>query len=178
MAALVMLAIPVLAFLGGGWIVTKRSGREIVLEQIRKTNQKPLNQRLTYDKEAFRTYWSALDGAARQAEQRFLELDLVFPFLYGGALAASLLLAWAALGRPFNPAWLLAPVAITLLADWTENLVQFDQVHRYLAGGETALQADWVRIASIATTLKLLFFGGTSLFLVALVGRLLVRAFK
>ncbi|HEY3570204.1 MAG TPA: hypothetical protein VGP73_19885 [Thermoanaerobaculia bacterium] len=178
LAALEMLAIPLLLFYGGAWVLTKASGRDLVVKQLSAAGQKPLSQRRSYDAAAFQNYWAVLDDSARRAEQRFLELDLLFPFVYCGGLAAGLLMAWAALGRTFNPAWLLAPVGLTLLADWTENLLQLDQLKRFLAGGAQTLQEGWIRIASAATTLKLLSFGATSVLLIGLVGILLFRAFK
>ena len=78
-----------------------------------------MQQRLGYDTSAVNHHWGALDNTALRRERRFLELDLVFPFLYGVALSASSWRTWATLGRPFHAAWLMAPVAITVLADWT-----------------------------------------------------------
>jgi hypothetical protein len=170
--AIVMIALPVVVFLGGGWIMNKWSGRQ------RVPGKTPLNMKWHYDIADVKERWGALNEAGLRAEKKFLELDLVFPFLYGGALAAGLLLGWAALGRPFHPAWLVAPVAVTLLADWTENLVQIGQLNRWLARGKDALQASSIQIATTATTLKLLFFCGSWLILLSLAGILLVRAFK
>jgi hypothetical protein len=121
-------------------------------------------------------HWAVLkETALLRAEQRFLELDLIFPFFYGAALATSLLIAWAALDRPFSPARLIAPVAITVLADWTENLVQLRQLSRYIDGGEAALQSGWIQLASVATVIKLVFFVGSSLFLGGLILLLLIN---
>jgi hypothetical protein len=61
----------------------------------------------------------------------------------------------------------MAPVAITVLADWTENLVQLAQLGRYCSA--QPLQAGWIRVASAATSLKLSFFTASSLFLLTLV---------
>jgi hypothetical protein len=66
MEAIVMLALPSLLFYGGAWVLVKASGRD---------------------------YWNALDDPARRAERRFLELDLLFPFVYCGGLAAE---TWSA----------------------------------------------------------------------------------
>jgi hypothetical protein len=170
LGAAVMLFLPTAVFLGGGWIMTEISGRELVKQQ------EPLNQRFGYNVDAVHGYWQALDERARGAEVRFLELDLVFPFLYGGALATGLLLGWASLGRRFNPAWLLAPVAIALLADWTENLVQLGQLRRFSA--HKALQESWIRVASAATTTKLLFLYSLCLVLLSLFLMVLGRAFR
>lgn len=181
--AIFMIALPTVVFFGGAWIMSEMSDRERVMERLSQAaapaDQKPLNQRLCYDVAAVHRHWGALDDTARHAERRFLELDLIFPFLYGVALATSLLMAWASLGRPFNPAWVLAPVVITLLADWTENLVQLGQIKRYIiTSNETALQAGWIQVASTATMLKLLLFGGVSLLLLWLVALVLIRALR
>lgn len=92
-----------------------------------------------------------------------------FPFFYGAALATSLLILWALLGRSFNPGWVLAPVVITLLADWTENLVLLVQLRRYAESGARGLNAGWIQVASVATILKLVFFVASSLLIVAII---------
>jgi hypothetical protein len=176
--AIFMLALPAAVFVAGLAIMEKVTDHQEVEKQACSApdpcDRKPLDQRLGYDTGAVDRYWRAV-GVALPLEQRFLEADLIFPFFYGGALAASLLLAWSALGRPFNPAWIMAPVAITVLADWTENLVQLAQLRRYFAGGAPALQAAWIRVASTATTLKLSFFIASSLLLLTLVAMVLLR---
>ena len=177
--AIFMIALPAAVLLGGVAIMTKVTHHQEVEERASSApnprDRKPLDQRFGYDAGAVDRYWGAVDGAL-PTEQRFLEVDLVFPFLYGGALAASLLLAWSTLRRPFNPAWVMAPVLITVLADWTENLVQLAQLRRYSADGAHALQPPWIRVASAATSLKLLFLGVSSLLLLTLVAMVLLRA--
>jgi len=164
-AAVVMIIIPVVAFFGGGWIMDELSGRKEV--------PKPrLNLRFHYDREAAETYWKAFKDIG--TEQKFLEMDLIFPFLYVGALAAGLLMAWARLGRPFHPVWILLPLFIVLVADLTENLVQIGQLERHLAG--TGVQDDWIQVASTATALKLSFLGASALALVFLAVRVALRA--
>jgi hypothetical protein len=166
LSAIVMLAFPAVVFLGGARAMIGISHRE-------KVPERPLNQRFFYNACDAQNYWAKFSDRGR-AEQRFLELDLVFPFLYGGALAISLLWVWASLGRPFHPAWLIAPLAITALADWTENLVQLGQIKRFLAG--TPVQEGWILVASAVTALKLVFFYASWLGLLALVLLLIFRA--
>ena len=177
-----ILGLPLAVFLGGIWAMLKISDRDYVTQRLRQSaapeDQKPLQQRLGYDAGAVNRHWGALDNTALRLERRFLELDLVFPFLYGAALSASSLMAWATLGRPFRPAWLMAPVAVTVLADWTENLVQLGQLRRYTEDGEAGLQPGWIRIASAATILKMSSFVGAWLFLVGLVISVIVRALR
>jgi hypothetical protein len=175
--ALLLLAIPAVAFVGGSFAIAKISGREYVMRQLRPAGQTPpLNQRIRgYDAAAFDRYWNVLDGEARARERYFLKLDLVFPVLYGGALAAALVMARGALGRPFHAAWLVVPVVLTVAADWTENLVQLDQASRHVAEGRAGLQPGWMQIASAATMVKLGFFALTCVLLLALAAWLVVR---
>lgn len=178
--AVIIAALPIAIFFGGVWVMSKLSGYPQAKERflaLPQQDRKPLNQRLHYDVAAVQRRWEGLQEAV-QVERRLLEVDLVFPLLYCAAFVTSLVWAWASLGRPIHPAWLLAPVVITLLADWTENLVLLDQLRRYLAVGAPALQAGWIRIASLATALKLLFFSGTTLAIWGLAGQLLRQAFK
>ena len=152
LAVTVLLLLPVVVFVGGAWIMSTVSGRHTVRDQ------KPLNQRLGYDTKAVDRYWRELDTPARRrAEQRFLELDLVFPVCYGTALVVSLLTASAILGRPVRAAWLIVPVVVTVAADWVENLVQLDQLRSYINDGEKGLVPGWIHVASTATTVKLAF---------------------
>src|SRR5712692_3207248 len=141
--ALIIIALPTFALVGGGWLMSEISGRAV------PANQKPLGQRFGYDADNAQTHWSTFDDRALRAEQRFLELDLVYPFLYGSALAFSLVIAWTSLGRPFNSLWLAAPLLIMVLADWTENLAQLHEMKRFMANRATALNADWIRVASV-----------------------------
>lgn len=179
--AIIIIALPVIVFQGGAWLMAAISGRQYVLDQLQmapEADRTPLNKRLHYDVDSVQRHWGALDDRALRAEQRFLELDLVFPLLYGGALAFALLMTRAALGWTFSSAWLLAPVLITVLADWTENLTQLSQLKHYLTSPPTALQADWIRVASFATLVKLIFVSGSFLVLLVLVAVMLLRAFK
>jgi hypothetical protein len=178
--AIILLALPVAVFMSGVWIMEKLIGRENVTRQLHHKadvrDRKPLSQRITgYDSTEVGRHWRALDDNGRAIEQHFLELDLMFPFLYGAALAGALLLAWAALGRPFHSACLILPVAIMVFADWTENLVQLSQLQLYAERGYSGLQSGWIQIASAATVVKLVFFFGVSLLLIGLVVWMVVR---
>ena len=141
-------------------------------------NQKPLGQRFGYDADDARKHWDALNDKALGAEQRFLELDLVYPFLYGSALAFSLFMAWTSLGRPFNSLWLVTPSLIMVLADWTENVAQLHEMKRFINNRATTLNANWIRIASVGTTLKWAFVVGVSLLLISLVVVMIWRALR
>ncbi|HEX9939130.1 MAG TPA: hypothetical protein VGB15_18450, partial [Longimicrobium sp.] len=150
-----LIALPAVAFVAGGAVMQKQTGRHHVRELLDRNppmgpdgkvkKVRYLNMRWEgYTAKGFRAYWDALDRDARRIEEQFLEWDLVFPFLYGGALAASMLMAWAALGRPVHPAWVVLPVLILVMADWTENLVQLGQIRRLNA--EAGLQPGWVAV--------------------------------
>jgi hypothetical protein len=146
--SILALAIPLVAYFGGGLLTTKIARREPP-----PTSQRPLMMRWGYSASDVGSYWGKFPSLA--GEQRFLEADLVFPFVYGGALVAGMLLLWGALGRPFSPALLLGVVGVTLLADWTENLVQLRQLSRFMEHGCAELQANWIHVASAATMVKL-----------------------
>lgn len=179
--AVLIVALPVAVFMGGSTLMARLSGRETVKQQLREKAEprdaKPLNLRTAgYDAGAAGRHWGALDAHARGIERRFMEMDLVFPLVYGAAFTAALLLAWGALGRPFHPAWLLAPVAVTLAADWTENLVQLGQLHRFGESGAAGLQPGRIQLASAATRVKLLFFVGSAALVAALASLMAYRA--
>jgi hypothetical protein len=153
-----MFVVPAAVSIGGAALLTRLSGRAAVTAQLAKLpeeHRKPLNSRWHYDKPAVEQHWCALDEKALAAETRFLEMDLVYPFAYGGAFLTALLLGWAMLGRPFSPAWLVVPVALTVVADWAENLTILPQIRAYAAGGAAALDGGRVAIASVATAVKL-----------------------
>ena len=94
----------------------------------------------------------------------------MFPFAYGGALAAGLLIAWAGLGRGFSPVWVIGLLVLGMLADWTENLVQLHQLARFEQNRD--LQPLWIAIASVATRVKLASLAIGFLALLALAGAL------
>jgi hypothetical protein len=153
-----MLVIPAAVSIGGAALLTRLSGRALVTAQLAtlpEEHRKPLNSRWRYDRSAVEQHWCALDAKALAAETRFLEMDLVYPFAYGGAFLTALLLGWAMLGRPFNPAWLIVPVAVTVVADWAENLTILPQIRAYTLGGADALDAGRIAMASAATAVKL-----------------------
>lgn len=173
--SIVLLALPFVVFWGGAELMAKLSGKAEVTQRLsdhaEPKDRNGLGLRLFgYDSDAVSRQWVALDTATLKRERRSLELDLVFPFFYGGAVAIALLLAWATLNRPFHPVWLLLPVAITLVADWIENLVLLGQLTLFESSGKDGLRSGWVQIASAATTTKLVFFIGSSLLLIGLVG--------
>lgn len=165
--------LPVVVLLGGAWMMTILSGHNYVTKQLRERadqkDRKGLNIRvLGYDTEAVDRHWGVLDERALQSERRFLQLDLAFPIFYGAALAVALWQSWIAVGKTFSSVWLILLVAVTVIADWTENLIHLSQLRFYRENGKNGLQPGWIRIASAATTVKLLFFTGALVLIIIL----------
>jgi hypothetical protein len=165
--------LPVVAYFGAGLIMIAASGHTYVTQQLEEkaapNDRTGLNMRLQgYDTADVAQHWGVLDRRALASEHRFLQLDLLFPLFYGGAFLLALLRVRRDLGQAFSPAWLIAPVAITALADWTENLIHLAQLRSYLEQGNEGLQAGWIQIASAATIIKIVFFVGTLVLLIYL----------
>jgi hypothetical protein len=158
--------LPLITFQVSSFIIRRLSGQTQAvrrLEQLPKKDRKPLNQRTWgYDPDVVKRLWGALarDPDLLSCEERCLRLDLISPLLYGSAFAISLLLAWGYRDRSFGSGWLLLPVVILILADWTENFAQLKQLRLYRQGGPEALQSGGIQVASRATTVKILFFIG------------------
>jgi hypothetical protein len=165
--------LPAVAYFGAGLVMIVASGHTYVTKQLKEraapAHRTQLNMRLQgYGRTDVAQLWGLLDRRALDRERRFLQLDLLFPLFYGGAFLAALLRVWRDLGKAFSRVWLIAPVAITVLADWTENLIHLAQLRSYLEKGREGLQAGWIQIASVATTAKILFFVGTLVLLIGL----------
>lgn len=145
-----MWLVPFGVFKFGVWAMEGVSGRV--------PSGEPLNVRFRgYELDEVETYWRAIAaerGAEElEAEKRFLEADLVFPFAYGGALAASLLIGWVLVGRRFARVWCLLPVGVAVLADWVENLVHIRQLKLFV--DHQPLGKTSIEVASLATQVKL-----------------------
>jgi hypothetical protein len=147
-----LLLFPAGVFVGGAQLMSAVSHRPTI------EGLTPLNQRwLGYDTEAVGTYWGELkERNACPAEAQFLRLDLGFPIIYGGALTVSLLAVSSLAGVPGG--WVALPVLVTVLADWTETVLQLGQLQDFTASGETVLDSRRIRIASAATVVKLICF--------------------
>ena len=70
----------------------------------------------------------------------------------------------------------MAPVAVTVVADWTENLIQLGQLQAFFEHGVNGLQQTWIQVASTATVIKLAFFYGTGVLLLGLIARVIIQA--
>lgn len=176
--AIVILLLPAAVFLGAGYLMERLSDPGRLRDKVQEdTGLKGLGLRIQgYDLAAIKAYWGALKlkPGALDAERRTLEMDLVFPFVYGAGFAVSLLLAWAALGRPFHPVWILAPLFIEVVADWIENLILLGQA-KLFAGSEGVLNSGWIQLASIATSVKVALFCGSYLLVIGLVVWMIYR---
>lgn len=180
---LISIWLPIVVLVGGAGIMTILSGHEYVTQQLREKadskDRKELNRRfLGYDTNAVARHWGVLDERALQSERRILQLDLVFPLFYGAALAIALWQAWTAVGKTLSPVWLVILVAVTMIADWAENLIQLSQLQLYMENGKDALQPGWIQIGSAATIVKLLFFTGALAFIMILTARSLFGGIK
>lgn len=153
-------------------------GRLLVKLSKRQESPDSLDKRKGYSLSDARGYWRALGEKGRAAEERFMWWDLSYPLAYGGALCAGVLVAWSRLGlHVVPPVALVAPIVIASVADWVEGLVHLRQLRRYKSGGEVAVEEGPIRLASIATLLKLAFLTLSFLILLALVALLLFGAF-
>ncbi len=136
---------------------------------------KPLHARwLGSGLDAAKRSWSWLTGAAQQAGKTLPTVDLLFPFVYGGALAVNLWWVWETLGHPFHPAWIVAPLAIIVMADWAENLLQLAQRRHSGSSHEDRIQNLWLEISACATIIKLWLALGLYVSLVGLVVKFIV----
>ena len=170
--------LPAAVLFGGGWVLSHARGRVAAGNQPAQTEQdvpKPLNLRWCgYGADAAMEFWAKRGEVGRQAETRFLLLDLLFPLFYGGALAASLWWVWVTLGQPFHPAWIAAPLAMILTADWTENLIQLAQLRHYVSSNEGRIQGLWIQVSSCATIIKLWLTSGLYVSLIGLVVKMVL----
>lgn len=134
-------------------------GRLLVRLSKRQERPDSLDKRRGYSLSDVRGYWTALGKEGRAAEERFLRWDLSYPFAYGGALGAGVLITWSRLTtlHVVPPVALVAPIVIASVADWVEGLVHLRQLRRYKSGGAAAVEEGPIRLASIATLTKLAF---------------------
>ena len=143
------------------------SGRSAIEQQLPShpvdPNARPLNQRLFgYSVDDVMRYWllfKRVPGGI-ESERVSLKLDLMFPFAYGAAMAASLLLSAHWLGKDLPPYFMLVFLAVGLLADWVENVTLLDQLDRFNSEPPLELQTLWIMTASVATTSKLVCVAG------------------
>jgi hypothetical protein len=172
---IIILAVPSLVTAVGNYALMHLSGRN-KFPETGDANSKPLNVRWGYRPVQAIAYWSWLNQqpAAAVAERRFLLMDLLFAIVYGGAMLASLFLAW--LWHSIDVKWLLAPALLAIFSDWTENLVHLRQFDHFRRGERT--QDFWIRLASIATIAKWIFIYAGGLMILAAAILMLVSIFS
>lgn len=140
----------------GGQLMTRASGHGIVAAALKKADLTALNLRLVpYGAHEAAEVWTVISDTqgGLASERAFLRLDLLFPLLYGGALALSIMAVLYALGAP--SIWWLTPVVVAAIADWTENTIHLRQLNVF-DGSASSLDAGLMTIAGYATPLKLI----------------------
>jgi hypothetical protein len=162
-SVLVAAVFPFLAFVIVAAAIDTVSGRKAALAE---RHLAPFTRRFAYDVSDVRRYWDALGPRGIVAERRFLQYDLAFPLVYGGALAASLV--WLSGRAGWSAGIALAPVIVGMIGDWTENLFQLAQLRVYETDGIGRVSAGAIRIASLATATKLVFVGAGFAFVLVL----------
>lgn len=171
--------------IGWSFLMTTLSQRSDVKTQLKNIqpndNWSPedatfLNLRFGgYSRDDVNTHWEALqslnlqDISALDLEVRFISLDFFFPIFYGLALIFGILLA----GHNTLSNWrfkLIAtsPVLLTAIADWIENAIHWQQIHRFQQSSQL-VDGTWIAVASVATQVKLIGFIISLLVLVILV---------
>lgn len=164
---LFVIVMPIVVFAFADVLMMRATGRD-QFPQSNATESAPLNVRLYgYNSAAASAYWQWLGTDGRLAEQRFLKADMIFPLVYGGALAISLLMAWTTLGRRLNQMLIIAPAVLAVIADWIENLVHMRQLRKFMQS--EPVQANWIQLSSVATSTKWIFII-SSVFLVFVFG--------
>ena len=148
-----MVLFPILISMAAIYLMKNISGRE-PFPKTDDPDATPLNLRWRgYSEKEALDYWTWLrNNDALVAEQRFLVVDLFFPFFYAGTMLTSVMLAWNWLNHSFDLKWVVIFIAIVVLADWTENLVHLHQLGQFVRN--EPMQAVWVQVASGATTIK------------------------
>ena len=168
---IVALAISVIALFGGARAIHLVSGNSYC-SQLRRSapaeDRVPLSWRYRgYDLAAVHRHWApvAQDAHAIMCANRYLRMNLLFPFLYCGALAVSCMMLASMIDRSVSLVLGLATLVLagTLLSDLTESLVLIAQFRRYIETGESNLSEKWIWVASTATKTKLIFFAATLL---------------
>jgi hypothetical protein len=188
LVSIIIIVLPLAVLLGGNALAVALSGRELATEQINagigktdktgKDDRKPLARRWRYDVPAVQKHWGALQQSGIARERHYLQLDLALPLAIAAAFAGCLLTAWAWLGRPFHPVYLLLPVAVFVLADWTENVTLLGQLDRVAPGGVPTLQPERIHLASVATFVKNLVFRALYVYLLVMLAFVAFGAWK
>lgn len=197
LVSVIVIVLPFAVLIGGNALAAALSGRDLATQQINEeinrrrdkvvdkradkalvADKKPLARRWSYNVPAVQRHWSALQVSGIARERHYLQLDLALPLAIAAAFAGCLVTAWAWLGRPFHPVYLLLPIAVFVLADWTENVTLLVQLDRMVPGGVPSLQPERVHLASTATFVKNLLFYGVYVYLLVMLAFVAVGAWK
>ena len=170
--SLLVIAIPTVLSLVGGWLMLEVAGRHEVQREAKREGREleSLAMRLRgYDVSDVKKYWDDLGPKGQVAERKFLKIDLLFALCYSAAFAFSIMSAWTAIGGRFNAVFvlLLAPVVIVLFADWIETYIQLTRLNIYSVYGDTA-SLSLIGVASCATVVKIWSFVLSSLVTIGL----------
>ena len=168
------IALPSVVFIAGGWLMMEVSGRNAV-SRARPELSKGLGMRWKgYTTDEVKDYWALLGEEGQKAEQRVLQIDLVFAIAYCSAIGLSLFVLWTRLGLEYSPLWILLPVVAALLADWTETALQLGQLNLVVTKGLEWVRFGPIRIASVATVVKIWSVVASAVSLLILVVALIV----
>ncbi len=178
--AVCLVVAPVSVIVGGGALMKACTGYAEVERQLAKSGKKADAQGLYarfggYSAGEVATHWGLLEDTGFAIERRFQQADLLYPLYYGGALATALLLGRRRAGLSLAPLGVVSPVLSAMLADWAENLVQLRQLDLFEHGGAVALEANWVAVASAATSLKWASLGACLVWLMWVAWRVSAR---
>lgn len=171
------IALPILVIIVAGKLMVEVSGRDRVVESISGKPEdfpKALQSRFYgYNAAEAKTYWDALRDEGRKAEIRLLQFDLLFPLLYGAALAFSVMTLWSALDIRTSMAWFLVPVIAAVITDWIETAILLQQVKNFDSTG--TFDAGQIQVASIATIAKSISIALSALLIISFAVMLLSR---
>lgn len=181
MTSFAILAIPVVVLVFGGWLMLEATGRNDVIAEAECRKEpiplSPASRIKGYTASEIRSYWDILGDAGREAELRFLRVDLLFALFYSAALGFSLLCGRQAFDLSISPYLLLVPVLIGLGADWTENLIQLSQFPP-VSGPVADVSQYWISVSSAATRIKMVAIAVAYLGCVAMVAYEAISSWK
>jgi hypothetical protein len=166
--ALIAIAIPVIVFIAPAYLMMNLTGRD-QYPQTEAAASVPLNFRpMGYNSDSASEYWAWLGPQGRLAERRFLVADLAFPLAYGASLVVGLLISWVGARKPIGVGWLVAPVVVTIVADWTENLVHLAQLSHFES--IAVVDGTWMHVASAATSIKIVAYSLSAVLILVFCG--------
>lgn len=177
MISALAIALPILVTIVAGKLMVEVSGRDRIVQSITDkggTVPKALQRRFFgYDPSEANAYFDALGSAGRWADIRLLQFDLLFPLLYGTALAFSIVTLRSALDIRASLAWFLIPVIAAIVADWIETAILLQQMKNFDLTG--TLDEGQIKLASIATITKSVSITLSAVLIILFAVALLIR---